>query len=464
MSSLRSFLGNRRRLLVLVSAVVALVVAAGGWYYYYQYLPAQTTNGEETIQTATVRRGSITLLASGTGTLVPAAEANLGFDTGGDLAELLVGLGDQVEAGDVLARLDETDAQSQVTEAEINLRLAELQLAQLISAPDTSDVAAAQFQLTSAQEALKELLNSPSPEEIIIAQADLATAEKQLQQAQSAYDQISWRPGAAATSQALDLWQATAAYDQAKANYDMAMAGPTEQEIAAAQATLAQAQAQLDSVLNGASPEEVEAAQLSVEQARLNLVSAQSQLDGTVLRAPFAGTVTAVEAQLGEMVSTSAIITLADLSEPLLEIYLDETDLELVVPGYEVEAIFDALPDQTFSGEVVQVEPALATVDNVPTVVALASLGEEQSHNPWLLPVGANASVDVIAARAENAILVPIEALHELSPGNYAVFVAVDGELQVRPIEVGLMDYAYAEVLSGLEQGEQVSTGIVETE
>jgi HlyD family secretion protein len=459
-----SFLGSRWRLLIVAFAIVALLVAGGGWYYYYQYLPTQTTNGEEKIQTATVRRGSIVLLASGTGTLVPAAEVSLGFGAGGDLVDLPVQVGDQVEAGDILARLDNTDAQSQVSQDEINLRLAELQLSELTSGPDTADLASAQAQLTSAEEALKELVNSPSPEEMIIAQADLATAEKQLQQAQSAYDQIAWRPGASATSQAMDLWQATAAYDKAKANYDMAVAGPTEQQIAAAQATLAQAQAQLDSVLNAVSPEDVETAQLSVEQARLNLLSAQSQLEDTLLRAPFAGTVTAVEAQLGEMVSTSPIITLADLSEPLLEIDLEETDLELVSPGYEVEVIFDALPDETFTGQVVRIEPALATVENVPTVLALASLDEEQSHNPWILPVGSNASVDVIAARAENVLLVPIEALRELSPDNYAAFVVVDAELQPRPVEVGLMDYAYAEIVSGLEQGEQVSTGIVETE
>jgi multidrug efflux pump subunit AcrA (membrane-fusion protein) len=171
-----------------------------------------------------------------------------------------------------------------------------------------------------------------------------------------------------------------------------------------------------------------------------------------------------VEAELGEMVSTSAIITLADLSEPLLEIYLDETDLELVALGYEVEVIFDALPDQTFTAQVVRIEPTLSTVENVPTVVAFASIEDEQSHNPWLLPIGSNASVDVIADRAENVLLVPIETLHEFSPSNYAVFVVADGELQVRPVEVGLMDYAYAEIVSGLEQGEQVSTGIVETE
>jgi multidrug efflux pump subunit AcrA (membrane-fusion protein) len=100
----------------------------------------------------------------------------------------------------------------------------------------------------------------------------------------------------------------------------------------------------------------------------------------------------------------------------------------------------------------------------VATVQALAALEEESLDNPRLLPAGLNASVDVTAGKAEDALLVPVEALRELSPGNYAVFVMVDGELELRPVEVGLMDYANAEIISGLEQGDEVSTGIVEAE
>ena len=57
----------------------------------------------------------------------------------------------------------------------------------------------------------------------------------------------------------------------------------------------------------------------------------------------------------------------------------------------------------------------------------------------------------------------PVEALRELDPGEYAVFVVQDGKPKLRPIEVGLMDYTYAEIRSGLQAGELVSTGIVET-
>ena len=147
--------------------------------------------------------------------------------------------------------------------------------------------------------------------------------------------------------------------------------------------------------------------------------------------------------------------------------------------GYEVEVVFDALPDETFHGQVVRVGPTLVTVENVQAVQALAALTEESlgnpstalrpssgqgsGHRPQLLPAGLNASVDVIGGRAENALLVPVEALRELSPGKYAVFVMVNGQLEMRPVEVGLMDYTSAEIISGLEQGDEVSTGMVET-
>ncbi|MGB3906028.1 MAG: efflux RND transporter periplasmic adaptor subunit [Anaerolineae bacterium] len=464
MSMVSSLFRDRRVVVVVVVVAIVLVAAGGGWYYYSQYLPAQTLDAKETIQTATVRRGNLAVVAGGSGTLVPNAEVDLSFSSSGRLAEMLVEVGDQVQAGDVLARLEDTDAQSQVTQAEINLRLAELQLSELSGTPDAADLAAAQYQLASAQEGLEDLLNGPSAQELIIAQADLATAEKQLQQAQSAYDKVSWRPDAGASSQAMDLWSATAAYDKAKANYDMAVADASEEQIAAARASVAQAQSNLNSLLDGASAEDLEAAQLSVDQARVDLASAQVQLEETVIIAPFSGTVTAVTASPGEMVGTGALVTLADLSQPLVELYLDETDLDLIAVGCEVEVMFDALPDEIFSAQVVRIEPVLVQMEGAPTIQALAMLEQPEDSSRGPLPGGLNASVEVFAGRAENALLVPVEALHELAPGQYAVMVMVDGEPQMRQVEVGLMDYAYAEIISGLEQGDQVSTGILGTE
>jgi multidrug efflux pump subunit AcrA (membrane-fusion protein) len=75
-----------------------------------------------------------------------------------------------------------------------------------------------------------------------------------------------------------------------------------------------------------------------------------------------------------------------------------------------------------------------------------------------------NADVEIISAEARDALLVPISALRELGPDQYAVFVVQpDGELLLRPVRVGLQDYVNAEILSGLELGEVVSTGVEES-
>jgi multidrug efflux pump subunit AcrA (membrane-fusion protein) len=73
------------------------------------------------------------------------------------------------------------------------------------------------------------------------------------------------------------------------------------------------------------------------------------------------------------------------------------------------------------------------------------------------------ASVEVIGGRTNGAVLVPVEALREISPGEYAVFVMEDDQPRLRVVTVGLMDFTSAEILSGLEAGETVTTGIVET-
>ena len=74
-------------------------------------------------------------------------------------------------------------------------------------------------------------------------------------------------------------------------------------------------------------------------------------------------------------------------------------------------------------------------------------------------------SVEVVAGQAEGALLVPVQALREVAPGQYTVFVVdAGGKLTLRPVEIGLKDFANAEVLSGLAKGEVVSTGTVEVE
>jgi len=514
MKQTRKTKGQRRwPLLVVLLAVAA--VAAGGWYYLTGREAANAAETTPALQTAKVRSGDIIITANGSGNLLPASDVALGFRSGGILAEMAVQPGDQVQSGQLLARLDDADARAQVAQAETNLRLAELKqsaltsdadpaalaasqaslaaaqadLARLLAPPTDASLLAAQENLRSAQDALTLLLAGPDPEKLAVAQADLTLAEINVRAAQAAYDKIADRPDAGATQQAAALWQATTNYEKAQAQYDEIQAGPTADAIAAArakvavaqaqldalrvgpdagalqaaEAKVAQAQAQMEALLAGASPTDVETAMLGVTLAGYALENAQRALSNTELRAPISGTVMTVNAEVGEMVGATPVLTLADLAASQVRFWLEETDLINVALGNPVAVVFEALPDLTFSGAVTRVDPAIVMVDGTPAVQAWASI--DPAEHPVKLLSGMTAEVEIVAGEAVGALLAPVQALRELAPGSYAVFVVKDdGQLELRPVTVGLRDFASAEILSGLAKGDVVSTGTVETQ
>jgi len=164
---------------------------------------------------------------------------------------------------------------------------------------------------------------------------------------------------------------------------------------------------------------------------------------------------------LGEIVSASPILEIAALDQPLVRFYMEENDLGKIAVGNPVIFTFDAYPEQTVQGEVIRLEPVLATVDGTPVVVAWASINADDG---LALLSGMAAEVEVISGESKDTLLVPVQALRELSPGSYAVFVVQpDSELKLTPVTVGLKDFANAEILSGLKAGDVVSTGTVET-
>ncbi len=521
-----SILSRKRRLLILIFAVVVFAALGGGWYYYTEYLPAQTPSAAETIQTSRVRRGNLIIAVGGSGTLMPGAEVDLGFSSAGVVSEVLVEVGDWVENGDVLARIDPAALQRALIQSEADLMVAQDNLesaespysqldlnqaylaidqaeAALVEAKDNlavarepsaclyesvvdleyeyswyydnyyqtvqqyeagetgrEDLNAASDNLQWAEERLNQALDCPpGPEDVAVCESDYVWYQGRYAEMGGRY-----RVGEISQEQLFALGDRIQAVKQRLDQARQAASEGTkaQDEVSQCEFNLQKARETLAEMQSGPDATDVQVAQAKLVSAEAAVEDARAALEGATLVAPFSGVVTAVEAQAGETLGTAAIITLADMADPLVEIYLDETDVNSVAPGYEVEVVFDALPDDVFTGQIERVEPELAMIQNAPTVIAFASL--EESDTSSLPPLGANAMVEVIAARAENVLLVPTEALRELSPGQYAVMVMVDGEPQMRQVEVGVMDYAYAEIISGLQEGDVVSTGMVPTE
>ena len=470
-----------RRAWWVILAVVVLAGAGGFAYYQMIYTPAQAQTDEPGLQTATIRRGDIVLYASGSGTLIAATEASFGFGTSGQVKEVFVSVGDVVEAGQLLAELDNTSQEIQYTQAKRDL--AEMTSPYAIATAEQA-IADALLEVDSSYSHLAYLI---SPE-VLAGEEQVAELEDELAAAKLEAESS---PSTEADQKVKDL-EAKLDYfqDKLKGNWDYYeneyipenftvkdrktgtsyLSIPSDASIAQARAeydlakaTVVEGQHYLAALKGEEIPENATGSNLTqLENAQLSLRSAEDTLNATRLTAPISGTIMSLDFVLGDSVGTSAVVTIADLSQPYLEVFLDETDWGSVAVGYGAEVVFDALPDNTYTGKVTQIDPGLYTSGNTSVVRVLVLMDETQSE--LNLPIGTGAAVDIIGGRAENAILVPVDALRETSPGEYAVFVIEDGKPKLRVVEIGLQDLFYAEVLSGLEPGDVVSTGLVETE
>jgi multidrug efflux pump subunit AcrA (membrane-fusion protein) len=327
--------------------LVILVLAIGGGAYYFvnaqQAAAAAATAKQATIQTATARTGNIILRASGTGTLVAAAESNLGFQTSGTLTTLNVQVGSQVKAGDLLAQLDNSNQTLALTQAQQALN-------ELTSA---SAIATAQQAVATAKKNLindQYLLNADQTAGTNQgannnAYAALTLAENRLNTAQLAYDPVSGQSLTDPTVAKLyqNLYAAKLAYNTALANYNSTSATSNPLSLSSAKATVALDQAQvtetenlLTALTGGTVPANATGTGLNaINQARLNLQTAQNNLANTNLYSPISGTVLTVSNAVGDTINSgSTFVTIADLSKSELTIYMDPLDYSNIKVGY----------------------------------------------------------------------------------------------------------------------------------
>jgi len=473
--------------------VVAILLIAAGAFAYYQLaiLPAQTAAASETqISTAVVRKGDLTLYASGTGTLVAHSEADFGFNASGQVVQLHVQVGDVVEAGQALAELESSSAtlayeqakravdeltspvaiataQETVATADDELASERASLAYLISPAALN----AEERLAEAQSALDaargEQSANPSAaneQKVKDAEAAVALAQSSLEVAQRDYPAYVKATFTETETDPRTGEEKVIYYVDANGNRYTNVFTPTETDIASARAaydlakaTLQESQIYLAAITGGEIPAGATGSALAAfENAQTALDSAQETLDNTKLAAPIAGTIMALNFQVGDYVNSgSSAATISDLTQPSLEMYFDESDWNSIKVGNEADVIFDILSVRTFHGKITQVDPGLTTQGNSSAVRAIIQL--DAVDETFNLPLGTSASADVIGGSVSDAVLVPLEALHQ-SDGQYFVYVMENGQQVKRVVEIGLVDTLYAEVLSGLAGGETVVT------
>jgi HlyD family secretion protein len=371
----------------MILAVTAWIAISGGRTAASAQEVEQATNAQvATVKDQVVADGRVT----------PAQEAALSLPIGGIVAEVLVAEGDRVEAGQVLMRLDATRQRAAAVQAEAQLQRAQARLDELQAGARPEEIAAAQAALDAAIAAFERTRQGADEAQIITARAQLANAEATLRQAQAAYDQVSWRNDIGALPQAAQLEQATNAYQAARAQLDDLLKGPNAADVEAAAARVRQAQAQLDLTRAGARPETIAAAQADVAVASAALEQALAALAETELRAPFAGTVAALNTKVGEQVAAGApIVRLADFSTWRIETEdLTEIDIVAVREGSRATVVFDAIPDLELPATVMRIRPIGENKQGDITYTAILALEQQDPRLRWNMTASVTISSD----------------------------------------------------------------------
>jgi HlyD family secretion protein len=510
-------------------------------------LATACTSTDAPAPTVVVDRGEVTQAVSASGSLVSITQQNLGFADGGQVAELLVKVGDTVAAGQPLARLDDAAAQSQLAKAQAGL---DQQNATLGKVSGANTVEAAQAALNSARSILDatrdQVSATNSADDTAVSRArvqldfdrkQLDTAKRQLAAAKAACptgttsgstassgapragveggaDSMATAPTAQRSPGLLGI-QSQAAADQAACQEQVATAqqavttakgqviasetalsqaeGARDTNRAAGRLQIAQAEGTVSDAeqqLNGASndaPADVAVQDAVVADAQNTLTDAQRGVENTILRAPVAGTVSAINGAVGDFLAAAggatalapgsdaripeavgtasaagaagsgatpagAFITLNDLETYQLVVPFEESDAARVAANQPVDVTVDALPDLTLPGTVVAVGPTADQISGVVSYYATVVLNQTDPQ----LKDGQTAQADVRTETRDDVLRVPAAAVRQEGGKSVVSVPGPDGNAETREFTPGLVGDQYTEVRSGLDEGQQL--------
>jgi HlyD family secretion protein len=205
------------------------------------------------------------------------------------------------------------------------------------------------------------------------------------------------------------------------------------------------------------------AAEAAIKVAQADLQVTQAALERTLLRAPFDGTVAEINAELGEYVTPSPpgiptlpAIDLLDLSCIYVSAPIDEVDVRQIRTGMSACVSLDAFPEKRCSGKVTRIAPYVLEKEKQARTVDVEVQLTASDDLRQLLP-GYSADIEVLIAAKNNALRIPTEAVLE---GNRVLLFGAQGELQERTFKPGLSNWAFTEVLSGLQAGDKIVLSI----
>lgn len=411
---------KRRFFKGLLGILFVSVLVGGGYLIYRQFIVRSQTLEQAQTQTASVEKTTLPITVSANGTVEPEQLTNVSPKTSERLEAVTVVEGDAVQEGDIVAYMDDSDLQGQLIQAQGELANAEANLAMAMAGNRPQEVAQAEATLVSAEASLNQA------EEVLQRYESLYAAG-----AISAEETTNYR-----TARDTALTQV----DSAKEALSLIQAGRRAEEIAQAEAQVLQAQGVLKTI--------------------------ETQIENTVIRAPFGGIVTARYADPGDFVSpstaasettssssssSSSILSLAFNYQVVANVA--ETEIAQVQPGQPASVRADAFPEQLFEGSVAQVAEQATVTSNVTSFEVRVDLSAAAQA---ALKPGMNVDIEFQAGELVDVLVVPTVAVVREAQGEGVLILGREGTPRFLPIETGLTVDDKTAVVSGLEGNEQI--------
>ncbi len=424
--------------------VLAVLVAVG----LVAFMVIKQQSGYTKVYTATLTREDLSTVVSGTGQIKPKNYVNVGATAMGRITHLYVKEGEKVKKGEVVASIENVQQEANVAGQQASIASAQTDIASYIAAEKTQ-------------------------------QANVQHARADLEQ-----KQLDWNRAQALYKDGIDSKQE---YDAAKAAYDLDVA-----DVAQAEAQLNQARANTASARGRLRTQQ---ADLKVNEDLLNRTIAIAPFDGIVTNEPLREGETVVEGI--QNTEGSTLMTIADMSVVTAEVKVDETDIVNVQLGQPAEITVDALPNKVFKGHVTLVgDQALLRSTGVATSQSTTGTEEAKDFKVVVtldgpsddLRPGLSCTAKITTAHKGDVLALPIQALtmHDpasdnAKPGSVhaasntpksnpvqGVFIVQKddhGRLRAKfvPVTTGITGATDIEVLSGLNNGEEIVTGPYKT-
>ncbi len=483
-------LSRKKKIIIGVSAIALLAIIIVG-----SVLATRTDTPEVTVVKLETKKELRSTVTS-SGEIRPIQFMNLTSEVQGRIQEIYVKEGDTVTKGQPLVKLDPNQLNSS-TDAQV----AAFQTAQDEVRVSQTQVTAAQNQYSQAQQGLNasEAAVTTARQNVVTSQTDVDRAQVDVNTAQRELNrnaqllesgvisrqEYDLKKDSLETAQ-VALRTAKARLESAKLSVNETIARRNQQAVAVRDAKRAVDTASIS----------VQSSQSRANQQAATLRGSKSQRDKTLQVAPINGVIAEIPSKVGTFavagLSTTALLTIADMSQINVEVKVDETEIDKVEVGQKAKVKVDAFGDKEITGEVMQKTPlavgksqtsgGLSVNINVQeakefrVVIKLTDLPEDMRAG---LRPGMSATATITTKTVNNVITVPLQAVIEKKPEGSpsptvqgdapqpsdkpktitGVYVLDGNKAKFVEVTTGIVGESDREITSGLNAGDEVITG-----